>query len=184
MADRGRLFYDSDGKLRQVDPTASISGEPAEADLEPVEFEEVLITGHTFIKLSLSSNITGVSGGTYTNPYDTVDEDALNETNASAEFTPTETAYYMIAARARVVPAAAGNLIQINILNVDESSAIELESTESASDSSTTVMGLAALELTAGDTYRIRCRDFEGNYDVLATSTTGAIIYKLPVQPP
>lgn len=59
MADRGRLFYDSNGKLRQVDPDATLDGEPAEADLEPVEMIDARLEQLDYDGLTPDYRLTG-----------------------------------------------------------------------------------------------------------------------------
>jgi hypothetical protein len=142
---------------------ASVAGE-----FESVTTGEADITGETYIEAHLSSDITGVSSGTFTNPLDAENDDNLDELNSSQQFSPTETGKYTILGRVQMINVTDGDLIQFRLRNVTDGDNVAfLDAVEVGGGSNYTFLQVnESTTLESSKTYEFQVRDFDSSFGV------------------
>lgn len=144
--------------------------------------EKADITGETYVELSLSADQTGIASGTWTNPFDTEDEDNLNEVNASQQFDPGETGIYRITAFAGIGAGSAGDSLEARLRNTTDGtteSPIRLADFEAAQAENETIPINWVGQLTSGKDYEIQVRGNGSQFSISSNRTYGTIVREI-----
>lgn len=139
------------------------------------------VTGETYAELDRGSNSSSTSANTWINAYDGENADNLNEVNASAQFSPSESGRYQILARARFLNGSTGDNYEIRIQNVTDGTEIRRYVKQDGGDADSIQLN-AVVNLTTGKSYEIQVRNTTSSY-VVNDGGTDAEIFKQTVHP-
>jgi len=149
-------------------------------DAGAIETVEATVTGETVIEATRESSTTTITSGNYANLFDAKNKDNRDEFNASNQFVPDETGYYIIDAQYAIGGATVdGDQIQLRLRDVDSGTDVA-GNIESQSTKSIHVDGYTFVEeLTAGTTYEVQITNFDNTFDIVDKDTQGTILRSL-----
>lgn len=127
----------------------------------------------TRIKAGRSTNVTGITAGTWTDVGDTELRDSTGELNSSFEFVPTYSGWYDIEASAHWQNVTDQDQLQIAVRDITNAAIVSYSfMIDRASGTDDYVTGSTSVELTAGTTYKVQTRNPNNSGDLKGDNST------------
>jgi hypothetical protein len=154
-----------------------------EIKTEKLDAKEADATGETFVEATLQQDKTNLAN--WTNIVDSKMVDNRDEFDQNNEFSPEQTGWYNIKAKARITPVSGGDLIQLRVAESDGTSLEELDGKEvGGADDFTFVSSSVSVQLYKSNKYAVEARSPNNGYGIeSANEATKLIVQKCFVHP-
>jgi hypothetical protein len=152
------------GSILKYDPSSDKI--TAIKNLKSFSAGAVDITGESYAKGHLSTDITGISANTWENIIDTVDVDNLGEFNSSYQFIPNETGEYEFRAIARWGISSGGDRVSARIYDVTNSNSLKSTLLQAGGGGPCHAMANGLATLRAGNAYELQSKNLDSSDDI------------------
>lgn len=151
--------------------------------IDSVDAGEVAVSGETYVEAHLSSNVSSISSGTFTNIVDTEDTDNRDEFNASQQFSPDSTGKYLVVAHALIDNGSAGDSYLMKLQNVTDGTRV-VQTADNDAGASTQIGLVAVEELNSAKSYEVQATNSDSQHRLRGVSDlTNLRISRLFSQP-